>query len=223
MIKNIKVEITIKDIQLDRYHRIPVLPTSIQYTNGDTTAKSFKIVDLGDIEAPDGKSIDSFGWSSEFPAQYDPGYVVISQAGLKKPLDYKNLFEGIKARKAPVQVICPVMGINKTMYIASFVPEFKGMGDIYYAISFRELVTVKPRKLTVAGTAPKKGKKAPSERSKLPEKPKPKTYTVVQGDSLTKIAKKLKLSNWRSDLYEPNKGVIGQNPDRIKPGQVLKL
>jgi hypothetical protein len=224
MIKNIKVEITIKDIERDRYYSFPILPDTIQYTNGDTIAQSISIVDLGAVEVPNGRDLDSFGFTSEFPARYDAGYVVISQSALKKPIDYKNLFEGIKARQAPVQLIVPVLGINKTMFIQSFNPGFAGFeGDIPFAIGFRELRTIRPKKLTPGGTAPPKGKKQPADRPKAAAKPKPKTYTVVSGDTLIKIAKKLGIADWRGQLYNPNKKVIGPDPNKIKPGQVLKL
>lgn len=45
-------------------------------------------------------------------------------------------------------------------------------------------------------------------------------YVVQPGDSLSKIAKKLGISNWR-DLYEANKSVIGSNYNLIRPGQQL--
>lgn len=47
------------------------------------------------------------------------------------------------------------------------------------------------------------------------------TYTVVKGDTLSGIAKKLGISDWHT-LYNNNKNVIGNNPNLIKPGQVLK-
>lgn len=47
------------------------------------------------------------------------------------------------------------------------------------------------------------------------------TYTVVKGDTLSGIARKLGISDWHT-LYNNNKGVIGNNPNLIKPGQVLK-
>ena len=46
------------------------------------------------------------------------------------------------------------------------------------------------------------------------------TYIVQRGDSLSKIAKKLGIPNWRT-LYEQNKAVIGSNPNLIRPGQKL--
>ncbi len=48
----------------------------------------------------------------------------------------------------------------------------------------------------------------------------PRTYTVQPGDTLSGIAEKLGLGGWQR-LYEVNAGVIGGNPDRIYPGQVL--
>jgi nucleoid-associated protein YgaU len=46
------------------------------------------------------------------------------------------------------------------------------------------------------------------------------TYTVVRGDTLSGIAARLGLGDWRR-LYETNVAVIGPDPNRIYPGQVL--
>lgn len=45
-------------------------------------------------------------------------------------------------------------------------------------------------------------------------------YTVRSGDTLSGIAKKLGISNWR-DLYNANISVIGSNPNLIRTGQRL--
>ena len=47
------------------------------------------------------------------------------------------------------------------------------------------------------------------------------TYTVQKGDTLSGIAAKFG-TTWQV-LYEKNKEVIGNNPNLIKPGQVLKI
>jgi nucleoid-associated protein YgaU len=49
------------------------------------------------------------------------------------------------------------------------------------------------------------------------------TYTVVGGDSLSKIAKHFygNANRWR-EIFEANRDQIS-NPDLIKPGQVLKI
>jgi nucleoid-associated protein YgaU len=51
-------------------------------------------------------------------------------------------------------------------------------------------------------------------------------HTVKSGETLSGIAAKYYGSgtheNWLR-IYQANKGVIGDNPDIIKPGQVLKI
>jgi nucleoid-associated protein YgaU len=49
------------------------------------------------------------------------------------------------------------------------------------------------------------------------------TYTVVKGDTLSKIAKSIygDANKWRK-IYEANTDVL-KNPDLIHPGQVLKI
>ena len=56
-----------------------------------------------------------------------------------------------------------------------------------------------------------------------PAKPAAKTYTVVAGDSLSKIAKKFygNANQWKK-IFEANTDII-KNPDLIKPGQTLKI
>lgn len=48
-----------------------------------------------------------------------------------------------------------------------------------------------------------------------------KTYTVVKGDNLTKIARKYG-TTWQK-IYEANKSLIGKDPNLIYPGQVLTI
>jgi nucleoid-associated protein YgaU len=50
-----------------------------------------------------------------------------------------------------------------------------------------------------------------------------KTYVVVKGDSLSKIAQREygKAGDWRR-IYEANQDII-KNPDLIHPGQTLKI
>ena len=46
------------------------------------------------------------------------------------------------------------------------------------------------------------------------------TYIVQKNDSLSKIAQKLGIPDWKV-LYEQNKSAIGSNPNLIRPGQQL--
>ena len=45
---------------------------------------------------------------------------------------------------------------------------------------------------------------------------------MQSGDTLSGIAQKLGLSGWQS-LYQANAGTIGGDPNKIYPGQVLRI
>ena len=50
------------------------------------------------------------------------------------------------------------------------------------------------------------------------------TYTVAKGDTLSHIAREFygKAGRWQA-IYDANREVIGDNPDKIYPGQVLRI
>jgi nucleoid-associated protein YgaU len=66
-----------------------------------------------------------------------------------------------------------------------------------------------------SSTAPAHGASAPSSRGRM--------YTVKEGDSLSKIAKREygDASEWRR-IFEANRNLI-EDPDLIHPGQMLKI
>jgi nucleoid-associated protein YgaU len=47
------------------------------------------------------------------------------------------------------------------------------------------------------------------------------TYTVRSGDTLSEIGQQHGVA-WR-DIHEANRDVIGDNPDKIRPGQKLRI
>ena len=63
---------------------------------------------------------------------------------------------------------------------------------------------------------------APSAPS-APAPAAPRTYTVVAGDNLSKIAKRFygDANQWKR-IFEANRDII-KNPDLIHPGQTLKI
>jgi nucleoid-associated protein YgaU len=64
---------------------------------------------------------------------------------------------------------------------------------------------------------------APAPPVEAPKAPSERTYVVVKGDSLSKIAKQIygDANQWRR-IYESNRDII-KNPDLIYPGQTLKI
>ncbi|MCW2927004.1 MAG: secreted protein [Thermoleophilia bacterium] len=72
-----------------------------------------------------------------------------------------------------------------------------------------------------AADAKKAGAKPAAATDDKKDAAKPKTVTVKAGDSLSKIAAANGM-DWKR-LYELNKGVVGADPNKIKPGMTLKL
>ncbi|MCP3753452.1 LysM peptidoglycan-binding domain-containing protein [Streptomyces sp. TBY4] len=51
----------------------------------------------------------------------------------------------------------------------------------------------------------------------------PATYSVVSGDTLSKIAAEHSIGGGWKQLYEANKGIVGADPSAIRPGLKLNL
>ena len=62
-----------------------------------------------------------------------------------------------------------------------------------------------------------------SQSTSQPAAPATTTYTVVKGDTLSAIAKRHlgNANDWRQ-IFEANRDIL-KDPDRIQPGQVLKI
>ena len=226
MVNEVKVDLTIRDNSTGDYLRIPVLPATIAFTEGEKLADSKHIINIGDVEFLNGTALSTMEWSSFFPARYDPGYCAHSE--LKTPVEYKAMFNAWKDAGTHLQLICPAAGLSVVTYLQNFTWELRGFeGDIYYNVGFKQLRKLLPRQIEVQVDAATQtisavDKLTPESRTEVPAKATPKTYTVKSGDSLSLIAKRLGIPNWRT-IYDANKSVIGANPNKIYPGQVLTI
>lgn len=186
----VPVEITIRDNKTGAYVTIPVVPAALEYRDGEAQAETIHILNLGEVDFLTGVALDMLGWSSFFPARYDPGYCNV--ADLLPPTIYRNRLSGWKDGKTPLQVVCPAAGINKTMYVKTFEWKLQGAeGDIYYQVSFREVKVVVPKQLDPGiPIAPPKGKQTPPARSAAPAAPKAKTTTANGTENLLALVKR---------------------------------
>ena len=219
----INIVITLKDITTGNYVTIPVTPEVISYNNGEALFNSVNIANMGSLDFFAGVALDSVAWSSFFPKRYDPSYCKVTN--LAKPSEYQASINSWKNTGARLQLIIPTLGINKSVKVKAFQHDYKGFeGDIYYSITLVEDKQIRPVKVTqVLPKIPPRKKKVPENRPAPPAPPAPPvvTYTVVRGDCLSLIGKRLG-KDWRA-IYERNKAVIGPNPNLIYPGQVYVI
>lgn len=224
MVKGIDVNLTIRDNTTGAYYRIPVVPPTIPYKDGDAIADTVHILNLGNVDFINGVDLDSMEWASIFPARYDASYCSFNPT--MTPLEYRALFQGWKNAGTRLQVICAAAGINTEMQLRSFSSELTGFeGDVGYNVTFRQYKRLRPQKIAVTTSssgAISKNTKTPESRPPATAKGKPATYTVKAGDTLTGIAKKIPVASWKT-LYDKNKAVIGANPNKLRAGQVLTV
>lgn len=122
------------------------------------------------------------------------------------------------------KIITTGLPTNLNMYfvIEEFTYDHKAgeEDDIYYVLSIKEYIPygVQIVTKTLSGLAAARAV-SPNVVSSTTA-----SYTVKKGDCLWNIAKACtgNGNDWRA-LYEINKSVIGNNPNLIKPGQVLTL
>lgn len=198
----------------------PVNPFGITL-NRSKKYETVDIIDVGEIDFSDNsKKIKELSFNTLLPAEYNSFCRYLS---LPKPIEALKKLEKWMEQKEPVRLIITNFDFNDLVIISNVSEEEKAgeTGDKYINISFRIWREVKIEKLSSSEIA----KITPLVNNRA-EKPKEKTYTVVSGDSLWKIAVKFygNGTKWTT-IYNnsQNKNTIGANPNLIYPGQKLVI
>lgn len=207
--------------------RLPVNPASIIVNDGFNYT-DVEVSQLGEFTVIGEKRLVEIELASFFPAEYNPSYC--EYEGFPTPWECIETLKRWRDSRRPMRLTITGTPINYAMTIRdlTYDAERSGhVGDIYYSFTLKEYRFVTFNKLVetpiVSAQSVKVEKVTPRPN---PKPPAPKTYTVVRGDTLWKIAAKPNVlgngNRWR-ELYEMNKSVIGKNPNLIYPGQKLRL
>lgn len=202
--------------------RIPVLPSEYTVTSEQENT-SVTVCNLGEINLLGKQKLRSISFSSFFPSYYDSGYCDYRS---DKP---KKLVERIEKMKRAGRVKLTITGTAINMYVTieSFEwGESDGTGDVNYTLNLKEHKKVSiPVSALVkeATTTASVSEQAETTQREQTTQTSTQSYTVQSGDTLSGIAKKLTGSSSWQTIYEQNKGIIGSNPNLIKPGQVLTI
>ncbi|TCP57979.1 LysM domain-containing protein [Tumebacillus sp. BK434] len=209
-------------VGVSRTLAFPVAPAQISVKYAHEFQES-SVLGLGQTAFRGGDQLAELSFSSFFPRDYDRTLVdtwaYSSPESLKSPQEFERIIHEIRQVGKPSRLTIGGTYFNADVMIRTFDVEHRGgePGDVYFTITFK-----KHRTLTVKKTDPKQGTSSGSERP--PSAPAPKTHTVVSGDTLWALAKRY-LGNGAKymEIYNLNTGVIGKDPNLIRPGQVLKL
>ncbi|MEF2964914.1 LysM peptidoglycan-binding domain-containing protein [Paenibacillus sp. M1] len=196
----------------------PVNPEEITISR-QKSLETVNIMSLGEYDFPSGEKVKEIAFSSFFPAVYDASYCKYSE--IPDPQEAMNELTRMMNSITPVRLIISETAVNVLVTISAHNTTFKGgePGDVYFDLTAR---TWRDMKVHTNAAAAQTAQTA--QPSRPDTKPKPKTYTVKSGDTLSKIAK-LELGSsakWQA-IYNANVKIIGPDPNKIKPGQKLVM
>ncbi len=202
-----------------------LLPISPEKITAQTESKmqTFEVINLGDIDLPRGITPARISWESFFPGAARKNAVFVKS--WQDPKALAGLISIWRRNNTKVRLLVTETPLNLDCYISSFEHTWSGgYGDCQYRIELieaRELVVLTDGEKQKQSTVMVMGQKAAPVR---PAPPPPKTYTVKPGDTLWAIAKKTlgDGSRWK-EIYNKNKATIGPDPNKIYPGQVLRI
>lgn len=213
----------------NRIVQLPVNPEAISVSipgsnKGTTVVKLGEITNIG-LVGLSSLTIDSF-----FPSY---AYPFVNTAGdFKEPQFYIDFIKEIRNDRKPVRLIITGTEINMLVTIEDFGYDRRwGTDDLDYSLKVKEYKEHTVRMLSSLNggySTDSSGNVNPvsitnSNSDRPVEKVTPKTYTVISGDSLWKIAQQ-QLGNgsrW-TEIYKLNVNII-KNPSLIYPGQVFVL
>lgn len=196
---------------------LPVTPGSYEVDNGNEI-EIVRATEIGDINIAGHKRLKNMRIEGFFTTN-DYHFINRMTYSVSKSMDYVNLFNKWINDKSIVRLVIASDGItriNSQFYIESikYSEDNSSNGDINYVIDLKEYRAIKaPEVKTQVAMAQNKGRQ--NTQTKKTSK-----YTVVSGDSLSKIARKVygDSNKWHK-IYDANKNVIGSNPNLIRPGQ----
>lgn len=181
---------------------------------------TIETIELGEAGIPKGIRLSRVSWEGFLPGAARRNLSIVK--AWRPPNEILHQLQLWRNAGTKLRLLVTRTPLNLNVYIERLEHRWgSGYGDMDYSISF-----VAARDLHVYTEAEwrQRGAAKAGATPARPRPPVPKTYTVRPGDNLWAIAKKIlgDGAKWR-DIYALNKSVIGADPNKIRPGQVLRL
>ncbi|WP_342537363.1 LysM peptidoglycan-binding domain-containing protein [Sporosarcina sp. FSL K6-3508] len=200
----------------------PVVNVSSPFTNTDieiVSGKEFTII--GD------RGLKEFSFQSFLPRDYNSTYC--DYVDIPDPYKFINWIERWRNSKRPIRFMVTGTNINLPVTVRDFNYELERAGepgDVYFNIVLKEyeFLTLGKKVDITKPAAPTKQTDRPPVVNKGSTATPSGTHIVKAGESLSKIAFAVyKDANRWKDIFNANKKLIGNNPDKITAGMKLVL
>lgn len=218
--------VTIYDTVTKKSYMLPLTPEKLS-KKAEANFISYKIINVGEVDLPNGRRLAEFSWSGVLPrAGMFKGLSFTNKGGSRLGI-WRALFEQWRTNGHRLKLtVTGTPGINNYVYLKdySLEPEHIMFG-IDYSVTFIEaptlvVKTTKELKIKSSKSTKKNTTRAASKTTK-----KTRTYTMKKGDSLWSISKKFygKGSLWKK-IYNANKKKLkGKNLRKLKVGTKLVI
>jgi LysM repeat protein len=193
--------------------RLPVPPNEFEIKTGNLNS-TVTVESLGEVSFLGKSMLATISVNSFWPSKE---YSFCQYKGFIKPYAAVKTFEKWRLSDKPIRLLITGTNVNTLFSIDGFSnSERDGSKDVYFSLDLKEYRVIKVAK--EPGKTPSKPKPAPTRT--VPPKNQ-KTYTVKKGDTLCVIAKRFYGSSSKYTILVKKNNI--KNPNRIYPGQVLKL
>ncbi|MFF2887021.1 LysM peptidoglycan-binding domain-containing protein [Paenibacillus sp. NPDC057967] len=175
--------------------------------------QTYESLSLGEYALPRGSMLSRVMLDGIFPGKLRRNASFIKS--WQDPRELSSVLAGWRDGGIKLRLLVTETVINFDVYVQSFEHTWSGgHGDMRFTLEL-----VQARDIIVPTV-----NKANSTASSRPIPASSKTHTVVKGDTLWGIAKRYLQNGARhKEIYNLNKSLIGPDPNKIKPGQVLRL
>lgn len=200
---------------------IPVIPPRIEISDSGKSA-TYDVVQLGEINVIKDPSLSEYAFSSFFPVHRSP---LVTTDQLLPPAEYVQYILKWHTTKRPIRFIFvgDTFSINTAASIKTFEwQEIAGSGDIEYSLSLKHYRFFSAKKVDYVQIN-SQVKTATTAPARANDKQTPRTYTMVAGDTLWSVAKKVFDNPTRWPEIQRLNGITDAEIKRLPVGKVLKL
>ncbi len=212
---------------------LPVPPSKLEVkiNNGN---KSMKLINEGEINILKKAELTDIEFTCGIPQVEYP--FAVYKEGFKRAEYFLDYFEVLKNSRKPFQfIVCRSLpdggklfhtNMKVTLEDYRIAEEAKNGFDVEVKVKLKQWrdYGTKTVNITMTGSRPQGAVEPQRDTASSPAPAQASMYTVVKGDCLWNIAKKFYGNGSRyTVIYDANREVIGGNPNRIYPGQVLTI